>query len=138
MSAQKGRDLLLKIDIDGTGNYQTIAGIRTRTVTMNGGQIDATDSASPNQWRELLSGGGTKSLSLTGNGIFKDADTDAVMRDYLFSGNLAQCQILMPHFGTFAGAFQITSLEYTGTFNGEVTFQISLESAGEITFTAIV
>lgn len=135
MSAQKGRDLLLKIDVDGTGNYQTIAGIRSRNIAINGGQIDATDSASPNQWRELLSGGGIKSLSITGQGIFKDADTDALLRTYVFSGSLAACEILLPDFGSFKADFQVVALEYTGSFEREITFEIRLESGSEVLFT---
>ena len=34
------------------------------------------------------------------------------------------------------GAFQIVSLEFAGEHNGEVTYELSLESAGALTFTA--
>jgi TP901-1 family phage major tail protein len=34
------------------------------------------------------------------------------------------------------GAFQITSIEYAGTHDGEATYEISLASAGAMTFTA--
>jgi len=36
--------------------------------------------------------------------------------------------------GTYAGTFQITSLEYGGEFNGEVTYSITLESSGAVSF----
>jgi len=35
-----------------------------------------------------------------------------------------------------AGAFQITSLDFAGEHNGEVTYDLALESAGELTFLA--
>ncbi|WP_458790284.1 head-tail adaptor protein [Yoonia sp. MH D7] len=34
------------------------------------------------------------------------------------------------------GPFQITSIEYAGSHNGEATYELSLASAGELTFTA--
>ena len=33
MAAQKGKDLLLKVDQDGSGDFLTVAGLRTRTLT---------------------------------------------------------------------------------------------------------
>ena len=38
--------------------------------------------------------------------------------------------------GVVEGPFQITSLEYAGAHDGEVTFEISMESAGLISFEA--
>jgi len=32
MTAQKGKDLLLKVDTDGTGTFATVAGLRARTL----------------------------------------------------------------------------------------------------------
>jgi TP901-1 family phage major tail protein len=34
------------------------------------------------------------------------------------------------------GLFQLTSLEFAGEHNGEMTYDIAMESAGELTFTA--
>ena len=42
---------------------------------------------------------------------------------------------LSPRFS--AGPFQIAALEYSGEFNGEVTFETTLESAGALSFAAI-
>ena len=35
MAAQKGRDLLLKIDTTGTGSFLTVAGLRSHTISFN-------------------------------------------------------------------------------------------------------
>ncbi|MEM9358582.1 MAG: phage tail tube protein, partial [Pseudomonadota bacterium] len=32
MAAQKGKDLLLKVDTDGSSNFVTVAGLRSRTL----------------------------------------------------------------------------------------------------------
>ena len=66
MAAQKGKDLLLKVDGDGAGTYSTVAGLRSRGLAFNAEQIDVTHAESAGQWRELLSGGGVKSARLTG------------------------------------------------------------------------
>jgi len=135
MTAQRGRDLLLKID-DGTGTFVTVAGLRTRQIALNAETVDITDSESAGRWRELLSGAGLRRASINGSGIFKDAASDTLVRETFFSGSTPDWQIVVPDFGTLVGAFQVTALEYGGQHNGEVTFEIVLESAGEILFQA--
>ncbi|MFT6659658.1 phage major tail protein, TP901-1 family [Maritalea sp.] len=134
MSAQSGRDMLLKLDETGAGGFATVAGIRTRQLSFNAQSIDTTDSYSSGQWRELLGGGGIKTASLSGAGVFKDASTDAKIRELFFSGELRNWQLIIPDFGTIQGAFQITALEFSADHTSEVTFDIALESAGQITF----
>jgi TP901-1 family phage major tail protein len=68
--------------------------------------------------------------------IFKDAATDATVRQVFFDGTIRNWQVIVPDFGTLAGPFQITSLEYSGEHNGEVAYELALESAGVIAFTA--
>ena len=73
--------------------------------------------------------------AISGSGIFKDAQSDAAIRSRdFFAGEIADWQLAVPAFGTVEGPFQITALEYTGTHDGEVTFEIALESAGVLTF----
>jgi TP901-1 family phage major tail protein len=134
MAAQKGKDLLLKID-NGAG-FTTVAGLRTRRLAFNAETVDITHAESANRWRELLDGAGVKRASVSGRGLFKDAASDELMRATFFDGAVKNYQIVIPDFGTVAGAFQIVSLEFAGEHNGEVTFELALESAGELTFTA--
>ena len=136
MSAQKGKDLLLKVDTTGAGVYATVAGLRTRSLALSSETVEITHAESPGQWRELLAGAGVKAARLSGAGIFKDGASDATIRDYAFNGSIRNWQVVVPDFGTIEGPFQITSLEFGGRHDGEVTFEISLESAGELTFTA--
>lgn len=135
MTAQKGKDLLVKI-ADGAG-YTTVAGLRTRRLSFNAETVDITHAESANRWRELLDGAGIKRASVSGRGLFKDASTDALMRTTFFDGAVKSYQIVIPDFGTVQGAFQIASLEFAGEHNGEVTYDVSLESAGELTFEAL-
>ncbi len=137
MTAQKGRDLLLKIDTTGAGAFQTVAGLRANALSFNAESVDVTHQESAGAWRELLAGAGPKSAALRGQGIFKDAASDATIRGYFFTGTIRNWQVIVPDFGTVEGPFQITALEIAGRHDGEVTFDLALESAGELTFTAL-
>lgn len=137
MTAQKGRDLLLKIDTTGTGSFQTVAGLRSHAITFNAETVDVSHQESAGQWRELLAGAGLKSAAIRGQGIFKDAQSDATIRTLFFDGAIRDWQVIVPDFGTVAGAFQIAHLELAGRHDGEVTFDLALESAGLLTFTAL-
>lgn len=134
MTAQKGKDLLIKI-ADGAG-FATVAGLRTRRLAFNAETVDVTHAESANRWRELLDGAGVKRASLSGRGLFKDAATDALMRQTFFDGAVKNYQVAIPDFGTVAGPFQIVRLEFAGEHNGEVTYDVAMESAGEVTFAA--
>lgn len=135
MPAQKGKDLLLKMH-DGAA-FATVAGLRTKTLSFNAQTVDVTHAESAGRWRELLAGAGVKRASVSGAGLFKDAASDALVRQTFFDGVVKNCQIVIPDFGAVEGAFQISALELTGAHDGEVAFEITLESAGELTFAAL-
>ncbi|MBI2720361.1 MAG: phage major tail protein, TP901-1 family [Rhizobiales bacterium] len=137
MTAQKGRDLLLKLDTTGTGTFATVAGLRSHTLSFNAETVDVSSQESAGQWRELLAGAGLKSAAIKGAGLFKDASSDATMRSYFFDGTIRNWQVIVPDFGVIEGAFQIVGLEIAGRHDGEVTFDTALESAGALSFTAI-
>jgi TP901-1 family phage major tail protein len=134
MAAQKGKDLLVKI-ADGM-SFTTVAGMRTRRLAFNAETVDITHAESAGRWRELLEGAGVKRAGVAGRGLFKDAASDALVRQTFFDGAVKSYQIVIPDFGTVEGPFQITSLEFAGEHDGEVSFDLSLESAGALAFTA--
>ena len=134
MTAQRGRDLLLKVDSTGTGTYITVAGLRANTLTFNSEVVDATAQDSAGAWKELLAGAGLKSAQIKGQGIFKNAASDVTIRSYFFNGTIPNWQIVIPSFGTVTGPFQIASLDFSGKHDGEVTFDVSLVSAGLLSF----
>jgi TP901-1 family phage major tail protein len=136
MAAQRGKDLLLKVDETGGGSFATVAGLRTRGLAFNAASVDVTNADSANEWRELLAGAGIRTARLSGSGIFKDAASDETVRDCFFNGLIRDWQVVIPDFGTVEGAFQITALEYSGGHDNELTFEIALESAGSLTFAA--
>lgn len=137
MAVQNGKDLLIKVDQTGTGSYVTLAGLRASRLTFNADTVDVTTLESAGGWRELLAGAGVKTAALSGSGVFRDANTDARARQIFFDGEMPNFQVVIPSFGIVQGAFQITSIEYAGTYNGEATYDMALASAGALTFTAI-
>lgn len=136
MVAQKGKDLLLKLDTTGSGGFVTVAGLRSKRLAFNAETVDVTDADSAGRWRELLAGSGVQRASVSGAGIFKDAASDAAIRTRFFGAEIAAWQFVIPDFGTVEGPFQITALEYSGAHDGEVTFEIALDSAGSLGFAA--
>ncbi|MBF9048248.1 phage major tail protein, TP901-1 family [Rhodobacterales bacterium LSUCC0031] len=137
MSAQSGKDLLVKVDMDGNGVFETLAGLRATRLSFNAEQIDVTSLESAGGWRELLTGGGVKSASISGSGVFRDAATDARARQIFFDGATPAFQVVIPDFGIVEGHFQITGIEYAGSHDGEATYEVSLASAGALIFSAI-
>ena len=136
MGAQKGKDLLVKID-DGAGAFTTVAGLRTRQLAFNAETVDVTNAESAGRWRELLAGAGVRRAAISGAGVFKDEASDARLRQVFFDGDIRTFQVIVPDFGRLEGPFQITSLEYRGEHAGEVTFEMALESAGPLGFAAL-
>lgn len=137
MTAQSGKDLLIKVDMNGAGLFETIAGLRAQRISFNAEQVDVTSLESQGGWRELLAGAGVKAATLSGSGVFKDAATDERARQIFFDGEIPEFQVVIPDFGIIEGLFQITALEYSGTYNGEATYELSMASAGELIFTAV-
>lgn len=136
MAAQSGKDMLLKLDQTGSGSFATVAGLRSRSLAFNAAAIDVTDAESAGRWRELLAGGGIKRAAVAGSGIFKDQASDATIRALFFAGTIRNWQLILPDFGTVEGPFQIVALEFSADHAGEVTFELALESAGQLGFTA--
>lgn len=136
MGAQNGKDLLLKIDSDGAGNFTTMAGLRATRISFNAETVDVTSLESSGGWRELLSGAGVKTAAISGSGVFRDDATDERARSVFFAGETPEFQVIVPDFGIMQGKFLIASLEFSGRHDGEATYEVSLASAGPITFTA--
>lgn len=138
MTAQAGKDMLIKIG-DGAAeeSFATLAGLRARTISLNARTVDATDADSAGGWRELLPGAGVKSASVSGTGIFRDKDADETARAAFFAGEARRFQLVIPDFGVLEGLFVIAALEYSGRFDGEAQYALTLASAGEIGFSAL-
>ena len=146
MAAQKGLDMLIKMDISGT--QTTIGGLRSSSISLSDESVDVTNKDSFGT-RTLLAGGGVNSVAISGSGVFTDSASEVAVRTAYAAqantsnGSSAQTaafetfQFLVPNLGTYTGDFNITSIEYAGEYNGEVTYSMSFESAGYILFAAV-
>ena len=137
MAVQNGKDLLLKVDLTGDGQFETVAGLRATRISLNAETVDVTSLESAGGWRELLAGAGVKSAAISGSGVFRDAATDERARQIFFDGELPNFQVIIPAFGVIGGPFQITAIDYAGSHNGEASYEIALASAGQLSFTAL-
>lgn len=137
MAVQNGKDLLIKVDLIGGNQFVTVAGLRATRIAFNAETVDVTSLESTGGWRELLAGAGVKSAQISGSGVFRDANTDERARQIFFDAEMPNFQVVIPSFGVVQGPFQITAIEYAGNYNGEATYEMSLASAGQLTFTAL-
>jgi TP901-1 family phage major tail protein len=134
MTAQRGRDLLIKIGDGGDPeSFTSVAGLKASTLAFNAHAVDITTADSADMWRELLAGG-VRSASISGSGVFKDAASDAALRIAFFANAITSFQVVIPSFGTVTGPFRITALQYDGPHDGEVKISLSLASAGALSF----
>lgn len=138
MGAQRGKDLLLKIGDGGSPEqFATVAGLRARTISLNARSADVTDADSVGRWRELLGGAGVKSVSVSGAGVFRDAASDALIREAFFAQDARNWRLVVPDFGQLEGPFLVAALEYAGDHDGEATYALTLASAGAVGFTPL-
>lgn len=137
MAAQNGKDLLVKVDMSNEGQFQTLAGLRATRISFNAEAVDVTSLESAGGWRELLGGAGVRSAAISGAGVFRDEASDERARQIFFDGETPSFQVIIPDFGVIEGPFQVTSVEYAGAHDGEATYEMSMASAGALSFTAI-
>ncbi|OCC24245.1 phage tail protein [Croceicoccus estronivorus] len=132
MTAQKGSAFLLKIgNGDAPPAYDTVAGLRTTQMSINGDTVVVTNKGSGG-WRELLSGAGTRSVSVNAAGIFLGSTAEETIRANALSGALGDYELAFEGGEKLRGRFLVQRLDYAGDFNGERTYAIVLESSGPV------
>jgi TP901-1 family phage major tail protein len=140
MAAGKGSSFLLKDN--STGTPATIGGLRSTSMTINGEAVDITTkdsnafiSSGNDKARDLLQGGGVRSMTISASGVFTDSSTENILRGFAFDGAIQNYDLVFSDGSKIAGAFLITSYERAGEFNGEETYSVTLESSNTITYT---
>ena len=140
MPAGKGSSFLLKDN--STGTPATIGGLRSTSMTINGEAVDITTkesnafiSSGNDKARDLLQGGGVRSMTLSASGVFTDSSTENILRGFAFDGAIQNYDLVFSDGSKISGAFLITSYERAGEFNGEETYSVTLESSNTITYT---
>lgn len=132
MAAEKGSAFLLKIGSGGaTPTYATIAGLKTTQLSVNGDAVNITNKDSGG-WRQLLSGAGVRSVSVSGAGIFTGSSAEAQLRGMALAGTIAGYELSFESGERMQGQFLVTRLEYAGDYNGEHNYTLALESSGAV------
>jgi len=132
MAAEKGSAFLLKVG-DGANPpaFATVAGLRTTQASINGEMVTITSKDSGG-WRELLSGAGVRSVSVSGAGVFTGSAAEARLKTSALSGRIDDYRLAFESGETMTGRFLLTRLDYAGDFNGERTYTLALESSGAV------
>jgi len=132
MPAQSGSAFLLKISNGATPPaYQTVAGLRTTQMTINGDTVVITHKGSGG-WRDLLSGAGTRSVSVSAAGIFLGSTAESAVRAHALAGTLDNYELSFEDGERLRGRFIVQRLDYAGDFNGERSYTLQLESSGPV------
>ncbi len=132
MAVEKGSAFLLKIGNGATPPaYQTIAGLRTTQLQINGEAVAITNKDSGG-WRELLSGAGVRSVSVSGAGVFTGSAAETRLQANALAGTIDDYRMSFESGATITGRFLLTRLDYAGDFNGERTYTLALESSGAV------
>ncbi len=134
MAAEAGRVLAVQINTTGS-TYADLMGLRTKSVRLNASMIDVTNSDS-DRWREILDTEGIRSATFSGSGVFVDKVNSGVMIAAHLAQEIKNYKVVVPGLGTFTAALKATTLEIAGTHDGAITYNVTLESSGEIEFTA--
>ncbi|WP_374410773.1 phage major tail protein, TP901-1 family [Novosphingobium colocasiae] len=132
MTAQKGSAFLLKISDGATpAVYQTVAGLRTTQLSVTGDAVVITHKDSGG-WRELLSGAGVRSVSVSAAGIFLGSAAETKVRTNAMAGTLDDYELSFEDGARLRGRFLVQRLDYAGDFNGERNYTMQLESSGAV------
>ena len=132
MPVERGSAFLLKVgDGQATPTYATVAGMRTTQMSVNGEAVVVTTKDSGG-WRQLLSGAGVRSVSVSASGVFTGSAAEARVRANALSGALDDYRLTFEGGETMTGRFLVTRLDYSGDFNGERAYAVTLESSGAV------
>ena len=140
MAAQKGSSFLLKDN--STGTPVTLGGLRSTSMSINGEMVDISNkdsnafiSGGADKARDLLEGGGVRSMSISASGVFTDSSAENTVRGFAYTGVLQAYTLVYGDGSTLDGSFLITSYERAGEYNGEETYSLTLESNNTVTYT---
>jgi TP901-1 family phage major tail protein len=111
--------------------FATVAGLRTTQFAINGEAVVVTNKDSGG-WRQLLSGAGIRSVSVSGAGVFTGSAAEARIKASALAGTIDDYRLSFESGDSMTGRFLVTRLDYAGDFNGERSYTLSLESSGAV------
>ena len=130
--AFSGLDFLLKCGgLD--QNPQTLGGMRVTNMVLNNETIDITHKESHGA-RTLLPKAGIQSMTLSASGIFTNSESEQYLKNKAFGRDLGLYSLFFPNGEKLEAEFFVTQYERAGDHNGEETYNVTLESSGQIKF----
>lgn len=116
------------------GSPTTVAGLKNTTLSLNNEMVDVTNKDSGG-FRTLLQQAGTQAITITASGTAESAAGFETIQGYAFANSINTMNVIFGDGDTIEASFQITKFEIAGEYNGAQTFNITLESSGQWTFT---
>jgi TP901-1 family phage major tail protein len=131
----RGRLLQVK---RGTSPGTLIAGVRTKSISINGEPIDITNDDDVG-WRKLLDQPGEVTVEISVAGVLKG---ETLIQESVSTSDRMQAMSFewpgaaTP--GSLVGDFFLSAFSITGEYQGAATFEATFISSGAIAFTAAV
>lgn len=123
-----GRDLTISKD------STVIAGLRETSISVDNSPVNVT-SKDDGGYRKLANFAGERTLDISASGVWKDD----VIRDVALGADsgllMSDITIEFADGGSVSGDFYLQNFEEAGTHDGEVTYNSTLQSSGEWTYT---
>lgn len=115
-------------------NAVAVAGVRTKTITINNEAIDVT-SDDDLGWRTLLEAAAVQSVDIAVEGVVRDD----ILRNSFFNGTVIDdMTIEWPDGGRVNGNFRVQGYSETGPYNDALTFSCTFASTGAVTYTDVI
>jgi len=110
--------------------YETVAGLRASSVAINSDIVVKTHKQET--WREILSGAGVRSVSVSATGIMLGTEAETSIRTHALAGTIDDYELSFEDGQRLRGRFLIQRLDYAGVYNGERNYTLQIESSGPV------
>lgn len=137
MAKETGKNVILKVgDGGGTEVFTALSGQRDTKLSISGQSIDVSDKTT-NNWGATLAGTLEASVSVSGFVNWPDTAGWERLRTQAIAGNTVNCRLVVNAAGGyFSGSFSITSFNVNGEKDSGTGYDITLQSAGALTWAA--
>lgn len=131
----KGRSFLLKIGDGATVEaFTAIGGIQSKSISINNAPVDVSDDSAG--YQKMLADGGIQSFEISANGITKDNAQLTALIAAAVARTEKNFQLMSGLGDQFEGTFVISQCQRTGPHDNAETFSITLQSSGQVDYTA--
>ena len=140
-NAKLGNAMLLQVaDAPDSDTFITIGALRATSITLNKATVDVT-TKDGNGWQDMMVGGGVKSASISGSGVFVDDAASAELANNIFgaeSNSNWKFRLIHHDTNVWVGYFNVDSYALSGDANDAETFEVSLSSSDVTQYTTAV